>query len=607
MFYGVYSPQLVKSRDTQLEQLERGILCKGANRHLVEFGHFFGNILLSPRLPYTLEECVYLDQQQDIAVVLSGCIYNQSEICKKHKFDSDSIPVPKLIAKLFLLYNVDFVHQLNGDFAIAIHQPTKNTFYLFRDHLGIRPLAYTIQEQSIYFSSDIIGLSRAFHESGSLNIEYLLSDFKFNDLRQTPNKLVHKLLPGYFLMYNSDGVYTEKYWKPERIRTDYNLTRERVFLEIKALLYDAVRIRSDKRFRAGAHVSGGLDSGAVATLARKEYSSQKEFYGYSWSPCEIDDSTIEFDERKYVQKTCEWAAITPVYIPMDFEDFVYFSNNLIDNQGYFQENKILKKIQEQNINLIFSGWGGDEFISRGGHGIDWDLLFNLEWYNFFKKNPITNFTDFVGKIAFKIIFPILHILKPSVRLTLKNDARYLKNTYKTQNRRALKIWFFTPSGRKSCVGMLDSAHLSYRTEAWFMNGLKHGVEYRYPLLDKRIVEYMLKVPTKYRINDETSRIILREVTKDLLPDQVRKRRSKEDPAFKSQMDANYIRGGILFKNELNTFKENPYLSCFDFELIEHDLKIFESNKEKYNEPLNHLYTNIYSIKLAHEFIQRYIQ
>ena len=43
--------------------------------------------------------------------------------------------------------------------------------------------------------------------------------------------------------------------------------------DLTALLTDAVKIRCDGRFRAGAHVTGGLDSGIVSTLARKEYAA----------------------------------------------------------------------------------------------------------------------------------------------------------------------------------------------------------------------------------------------------------------------------------------------------------------------------------------------
>ena len=54
--------------------------------------------------------------------------------------------------------------------------------------------------------------------------------------------------------------------------------------DLGELVKDAVRIRCDSRFIAGAHVSGGLDSGIVSAMAREQYRHQELFYGFSWSP-----------------------------------------------------------------------------------------------------------------------------------------------------------------------------------------------------------------------------------------------------------------------------------------------------------------------------------
>lgn len=369
------------------------------------------------------------------------------------------------------------------------------------------------------------------------------------------------------------------------------------------MLFDAVRIRSDQRFQAGAHVSGGLDSGVVSALARKQYSSQSPFYGYSWTPSNLSSENTEFDERQFVEKTCELADITPVYVPMSFGEFIHYSKNVLKNQGYFQEDKIIEKIKSHKVNLIFSGWGGDEFISRGGHGIDWDLFFSLDWRRFFKKNPITRPKSLLGSIVFKFVFPYLCIFRVADRRTLAEEVRYLKDEFKAPHRDSLKKWYFTPSGRKSCLGMIYSYHLPRRTESWYVNGIANGLEYRFPLLDKRIVEYMLKVPTKLRINEDHSRVILREIARDLLPEDVRLRITKIDPVYLKFMDGNYIKAGRLSKEELNFFKKNTYLKCFDFKLIEKDLEHLKSHDNAELE--NKLYYDLFVIHTVHDFIMDY--
>jgi len=605
MFYGKISTNELKTDDASLIHLEKVMSWEGCIVHRLTFENFSGGIFFDPRLPYTIEDSLFIDSTNKLVVLMSGCIYNRRVISEENKIVPKNITDPALVATLYLQQGAKFIQQLNGDFAIFIYQANNSTSFLFRDHVGIKPLCYTQKEQCLYFSTDIIGLCRTFHKESNLNIECLLRPFKTVDNIQTLNAKVLKLYPGHYLSYTPYGLFIEKYWMPENIHIDISLTRAQVLSDLKTLLLHAVRIRSDKRFKAGAHISGGLDSGIVAALTREEYSEQENFYGYSWSPSDIDFVDFEFDEREYVRKICEMSVISPTFVNVTMDDVIRLSKKWLNAGVNFQEAKILEKADEHKTNLIFSGWGGDEFISKGNTGIDCDLFFNCQWDEFFQRNPLSRPKELLGTLLFQIFFPVAHILPSATKQNHLKLVRYLKDPYKQEHKESLKKFFFFRSRREVHLGHLYDYHLSDRTEFWSTNGYTHGVEYRYPLLDRRIIEYMLKVPSKHLIKGKYARIVLREISEGILPEEIRWRPSKVDPLYFAVLKEINWKAGTYFIDELSTFKKNVHLQCFDFDLLERDLELFNRNDDK--EALAWLYTDIFSIKMIHEFTLGYFE
>jgi asparagine synthetase B (glutamine-hydrolysing) len=108
---------------------------------------------------------------------------------------------------------------------------------------------------------------------------------------------VRRLPPGHYLDFLQERVRLTRFWNPERIRTDRKMDYDRMLSDLRVLLEDAVAIRCDGRFTAGAHVSSGIDSAIVAALVRRNYNSQPSFYGYSWSPAGFSAGEIPYDER----------------------------------------------------------------------------------------------------------------------------------------------------------------------------------------------------------------------------------------------------------------------------------------------------------------------
>lgn len=306
--------------------------------HPVTFSGFDGGFYMNNALPYTPDDFYFHDVSNDIFVLLWGTVYNRAELVRQYDI-TRHLSDAELIARLFISEGPDFVKRLNGDFVFLIGQPQKRHWWLYRDHLGIRPVAYFYDKQNLSFSSDIIGLCRALSEGEAIDSDFLLGYFKFIDFRKTPFHKVQKLLPGHYLHFSDEATETVKYWEPEKIKVDHHLQYYQMLSDLKRLLCDAVKIRCDCRFNAGAHVSSGLDSGIVSTLAREEYLQQHDFYGFSWSPRDYTPADVKFDEREIVIAQCKKTKIHPVFSALDADGFNTIISSYYTNLGYFFEDK----------------------------------------------------------------------------------------------------------------------------------------------------------------------------------------------------------------------------------------------------------------------------
>jgi len=599
---GSYSP--IKGQSVIGDRIRKATDRDGLSFHPIVNCCFSGGYYLHPRLPFRSDDFYFSDEAGDIKVLLSGSVYNRSELYSLCKL-TGPVPDPQLVADLFLHEGPGFVEKLNGDFAIFILQPSKKQAYLFRDHVGIRPMAWIADRHILSFSSDDINLSRAFFGDHKIDPDYLLGYFKFIDYRKTPVMKVAKLLPGHFLRFSEKGVEITKYWAPEKIRIDLKLTHQEMISDMKSILSDAVRIRCDSRFNAGSHVSSGLDSGIVSTMARKEYWHQKTFYGFSWSPSEYSSKDTAFDERELVVKSCENADILPVYSAIDQVDFSRIVSSFFDNHGFFSEAAVVEQAVKSNTNLIFSGWGGDDFISTGVWIMELDLLMRLKLGAFFRRNRVKPPRVFLRNMLYYLLFPALGILDNSTRKSFRNDARYLKKAFQQSDRKAIRSYYFYRSRRQFHLKMLHFYHLQDRCENWMINGYRNGVEYRYPLLDKRIIEYMLKVPTELLCEVEYSRPVLRELSQGVLPEEVRMHRSKNDPVYWAWMNELYLGAGVQFMNEMDSWKRNPDLYFVDFGLLVEDLAKYRDHSHEVDQKV--LFRSLIYLKAIHEFSFAYRQ
>ena len=151
--------------------------------------------------------------------------------------------------------------------------------------------------------------------------------------------------------------------------------------------------------------------------------------------------------------------------------------------------------------------------------------------------------------------------------------------------------------------LLDFYHIQERCESWALNGFRKGIEYRYPLLDKRIVEYMIKVPSELLCKSDNYRPLLRDISEGMLPEEIRGQLDKTDPVCWAYMDELFKGAALLFMEEVNIWKNNPELTFVDFDLLEEDIEKFKNYSVSKNSGL--LFRALIYLKSIHEFTVTY--
>jgi asparagine synthase (glutamine-hydrolysing) len=268
----------------------------------IGLGHVRLSIIdLSPagHQPMKIENCVHLAHNQPLWIVFNGEIYNFREIReelirKGHRFHSKTDT--EVILHLYEEEGIDCLKRLDGMFAFAIWDPSKERLFLARDRVGKKPLIYSVKEGSITFSSELkaLLLNPDFSkEINPISIHHYLT-YQYIPSPHTIFSGIKKLPPGHYLLCEKGKIKIDRYWNLN-FREKRNISLPDAIHEFKDIFERSVRNRLVSDVPLGAFLSGGVDSsGVVATMARLTSQPVKTF--------SIGFEEIAFDELRYARE-----------------------------------------------------------------------------------------------------------------------------------------------------------------------------------------------------------------------------------------------------------------------------------------------------------------
>ena len=465
----------------------------------------------------------------EYAIVYNGQIYNTNELREQlieNRFEFNTHSDTEVLLKAFIHFGHDVVHHLNGIFSFAIWNSKTNELFLARDHFGIKPLFYTIVNDTLIFASE---LKAIFEYPG---VPKILDNQGISELlgigpAHTPGITVYKnifeIKPAHYAIFNKSGLHIEKYW--ELKSKPHNEDLEATCKHVKNLLEDSIKRQLTSDMPICTFLSGGLDSSIISKYA-SDY-LQKNNLGtldtYSVDYVDNDKNFVKSDfqpnsDGYYIDIMTKQIKSNPHKIILDTPELAKSLEEAMiarDVPGMADVDSSLylfcKEVKKEKTVTIMGECADEVF---GG-------------YPWFFRDDALNSGTFPWSIA---VSERQKILNPEIakKINLKSyiDFRYSQSL---QN-----VEILNEDSKETA----EKRKISYLTMTWFMQTLieradrmsmANGFEVRVPFCDYRLVEYMYNVPWEIKALNGREKGLLRHIMKGILPDEIIERKKSPYP------------------------------------------------------------------------------
>ncbi|MBI4179926.1 asparagine synthase (glutamine-hydrolyzing) [bacterium] len=495
------------------------------------------------------------DEGTGRVIVYNGEIYNYIELRKGleergHRFRTKSDT--EVLLKMFVEHGPAAFRDLNGMFAFGIYDPQDRTILLGRDPFGIKPLYYMEENNHFYFASEIKALL-AVRTRRAVSAKALADYFAFQYVLpgETLFDGIRQLPPGTWLRAGPRGIETSAYWD---VPFDKHPARspEAHAEQVADLLSSSVRWQLRSDVPVGAHLSGGVDTGGIVSMAVRHYREVSDHAFHTFT-VGFEEGGI-YDDRAFTNRTAtaartEHHAVYPT--ASDFERsmgrIMWVMDEPAAGEGVFGQYMVSREAR-RHVTVVLGGQGADEIF--GGYARN---------YIAYLENAFRRLCFLGGAPADMSVLGLLpnvsqlknytSLLKQHLRsgLLASPDERYYRliarnpdpvgvlgdslrprvSTYHPLD--SFKEIFNRPRGAEP----LDRI-LHYELRAW-LPALLHvedrmsmawSLESRVPFLDPRLVEYAFRAPASVKLRGGRLKHLLRAALRGVVPDEILDRRDK---------------------------------------------------------------------------------
>ncbi len=511
-------------------------------------------------------------------IVYNGQLYNAKELRQElieKGFDFTGYCDTEVLLKSFICYGTEVLHKLNGIFSFAIWNEEKQELCLVRDHFGIKPLYYTIVDNTLIFASEVKALFKHPKIKISLDSSSICELFGLGPAHTPGNgifKNIKELKPAHFLLFNKYGIHLEQYWKLESTphTDDFNTTCETV----QYLLEDSIKRQLVSDVPLCSMLSGGLDSSIITAYASNYYSSKglQPLETYSVDYIDNDKNFVKSDfqpnsDNYYIDIMKNEFNTNHHQIVIDTPELAeYLEASMIarDYPGMADIDSsmlLFCKNIRKGATVALSGECSDEIFA----GYPW----------FFREDAL-NSNTFPWSIA---LSERQRLLNPEISKQV-NLKDYIDYQYKESLSHVVIL-------DSDSTDTAEKRKISYLTMNWFMQTLLdrsdrmsmyNGLELRVPFCDYRLVQYLWNIPWEIKALNGREKGLLRYIVKELLPQEIVER--KKSPYPKTH-NPTYLK---VVKYKLNKIIENPNAPIYDLLNKNYIKEILETEGTAFSRP-----------------------
>jgi asparagine synthase (glutamine-hydrolysing) len=490
------------------------------------------------------------NEDGSLHIIYNGEIYNHGDYresleAKGHVYKTHCDT--ETILHLYEEHGAACVDYLRGMFAFAIWDQNKRELFIARDRLGVKPLYYVhTVDGSLFFGSEI----KTVLEAGAVKPEInyaVLSDYLANHAPSGEETLfqgVKRLLPGHVLTWRDGEVTIRRYWDvtfSENGVEDHRDDRTYV-KQWSDLFRESVRLRLMADVPLGMFLSGGIDSSAIAAVMSGMVTEPIKTFSVAFAEREANEleyarivaAAYKTNHHEIVVSPEQFFEVLPRLVWHEDEPIGHPSSVAL----YF-----VSQLASQHVKVVLTGEGSDELLA--GYGRYRRTLWNLALGHRYNKltpaiarNTIRNQIERmpVGRLRQKLMRTFL-VLSPELEsIYFDNFAVFsapMQQHMFTRETRD-RIGTIDPYvelrrvlARTKDLSLLDG--LLYADIKTYLHELlmkqdqmsmATSIESRVPFLDHELVEFTAKMPDAMKLRGSTTKYVLRESMKGVLPEKI---------------------------------------------------------------------------------------
>ena len=499
---------------------------------------------------------------QRYTIVFNGEIYNHNDIRREinqtafqphWRGHSDT---ETLLAGFEVWGIKETVQRTVGMFAMAIWDSHKEQLVLVRDRMGEKPLYYGVQNNVLYFASELKALLAHpdFHAEINRDALSVYLNMSYVPAPLSIYKNVYKLLPGTLLEISREALYESlenplPYWSfnEERKRaqlSNQNWSDDTAIAQLEQLVTESVKIQQLSDVPLGAFLSGGVDSSTIVSIMQRHSSLPVNTFTIGFHEKQYDESGYANDIAQYLQTNH-----TSIYVtPRETMDVIPMLPSIYD-EPFADSSQIptflVSKIAREKVTVSLSGDAGDELfcgynryvwgekISSKSKTIRkivsstlglmspdaWDKLNSTITPLLPKKYRVAQIADKLQKVSSllnsesqkEIYFNLLSVLKPSEEIVL--GSKLIRFTNEAEN------LFTDIANIKEWMMAMDT--MTYLPDDILQKvdraAMAVSLETRAPFLDHRIVSFAWSLPIHMKIRNGVTKWALRQVLYKYVP------------------------------------------------------------------------------------------
>lgn len=483
------------------------------------------------------------NEDNTVWLVFNGEIYNYKAlramlIERGHVFRTSSDT--EVIIHLYEECGRDCVQHLRGMFAIAIWDSREKCLFVARDRFGKKPFFYYRTGKSFIFGSEIKAITA--DPEVSVSPDFTAID-SYLSWQYVPSPLsafegIRKLPPATWLSCSSEGdIETGQYWRQPPMYGEDGRCKEEIKEGLIEKLTESVGLRMVADVPLGAFLSGGIDSATIVALMSMQ------------SQTPVKTFSIGFEEGEFNE--LPYARVLAQYYGTEHHEFMVVPSAIDTlpllvkhyNEPFADASALptyyVSKLTRQHVTVALSGDGGDESFAGYGHYRQMMKFARLDSI----PGPLRKIFSYpFGQLAGYMARSNNMARASRLMQLVGNDVpgRYsqIMSLLKEEEKRFLYTDKFRGLIHDVQAGQDVEWDASLDSLDWMMRhdrsnylpdclmvktdiaSMMNSLEVRCPLLDHELVEYVSKIPTRYKWNGNHGKVILKEAVAGLLPEEI---------------------------------------------------------------------------------------